>query len=100
MQTLMEGWGCLVTSVATYKKAQEAIAVQDFDIVLADYRLDYDETGLDFLSLISCNGVLVTAEQDKTLQNKAAELNFQYLAKPVEPSALKALLLFFLNNNS
>ena len=99
MQTLMQGWGCTVTSVATYKKAFEALKTQEFDVVLADYRLDYDETGLDFLALIEKNGVLITAEQDKTLQSKAGDLGFQYLAKPIEPAALKALLIFFLNDD-
>ena len=100
MQTLMLSWGCSVTCELTYKKAKQALSNNDFDIVLADYRLDYDETGIDFLSLIDCHGVLITAEQDKTLQSKAEDMGFQFLAKPIEPAALKALLLFFLNTSS
>ena len=100
MQTLMLSWGCLVTCELTFKKAKQALSNNGFDIVLADYRLDYDETGIDFLSLIDCHGVLITAEQDKTLQSKAEDMGFQFLAKPIEPAALKALLLFFLNTSS
>lgn len=99
MRTLMQGWGCNVTSIATYKKAVEALDQQDFDVVLADYRLDYNETGLDFLSLIDECGVLITAEQDKTLKNRVADLGFQYLAKPIEPAALKSVLLYYLYMN-
>ena len=67
-------------------------------MVLADYRLDYKETGLDFLALIDANGVLITAEQDKSLKGAVRELGHHYLAKPIEPAALKTLMLFLLND--
>lgn len=98
MQTLLQGWGCEVTSLPTFKRAAEALKQQDFDVVLADYRLDYKETGLDFLALINTNGVLITAEQDKSLKVAVHELGHHYLAKPIEPAALKTLMLFLLSN--
>ena len=98
MQTLLQGWGCEVTSVSTFKRAVAAIEQRHYDVVLADYRLDYSETGLDFLALVEANGVLITAEQDKSLEDQAIELGHHYLAKPIEPAALKALMLFLLNN--
>lgn len=98
MQTLLQGWGCDVTSVGTYERAVQALEQQDFDVVLADYRLDYNETGLDFLELIDTNGVLITAEQDKSLKANSSNLGHHYLAKPIEPAALKALMLFLLSN--
>ena len=100
MSTLLEEWGAIVTSVATYKRAVDALSEVDFDLVLADYRLDYGETGLDFLKLADIKGALLTAEQDKSLRSQASELGYQYLAKPIEPAALKAVLLFLLDNES
>ncbi|RBP51321.1 PAS domain-containing hybrid sensor histidine kinase/response regulator [Arenicella xantha] len=100
MQTLLRGWGCEVTSVSGYKEGLRAISQQPFDILLADYRLDYSETGLDFLCMATAIddaeqavGILVTAEQDDSLSSKAAALGFMYLAKPIEPAALRSLLM-------
>ena len=100
MRSLLEGWGAIVTSVATYKRAVDALSEVDFDLVLADYRLDDAETGLDFLALADIKGALITAEQDKRLKPKAIALGYQYLAKPIEPAMLKSVLLFLLDNNS
>lgn len=99
MSTLLEGWGAIVTSVATFKRAVDALSEVDFDLVLADYRLDYAETGLDFLQVADIKGALITAEQDKSLRSKAIDSGYQYLAKPIEPAALKAVLLFLLDND-
>lgn len=100
MQTLLQGWGCSVTSVSTYKQGLRAVSDQTFDILLADYRLDYAETGLDFLCMATALddvahavGILITAEQDESLSSKAAALGFLYLAKPIEPDTLRSLLL-------
>ena len=107
MQTLLEGWDCEVTSVSTYKRGIAALEENEFQIVLADYRLDYLETGLDFLiAARSCQsdggenplqGVLITAEQDKSLNSQARDLGFQYLAKPIEPASLKSLFIVSVN---
>lgn len=110
MRTLLQSWGCVVTSVATYKQGVNVLNESQFDVVLADYRLDYDETGLELLSVASVihgekntsniNGVLITAEQDKSLNKQASDLGFHYLAKPIEPASLKSLLLFLLTHDA
>ena len=103
MQTMLEGWGCKVTAVLTYEDAVEAIDVNDFDVVLADYRLDAVETGLDFLETYkqkssSAKGVLITAEQDKSLEVTVESRDFIYMAKPVAPAALKSILMYLVSS--
>jgi Na+/proline symporter/signal transduction histidine kinase/CheY-like chemotaxis protein len=100
MRTLLEGWGAIVTSVATYSRAVDALSEVDFDLILADYRLDFAKTGLDFLLIADIKGALITAEQDKTLKTQAKDLGYQYLAKPIEPAALKAVLLYLLDTEA
>lgn len=100
MRTLLEGWGAIVTSVATYSRAVDALSEVDFDLILADYRLDFAKTGLDFLLIADIKGALITAEQDKTLKTQAKDLGYQYLAKPIEPAALKAVLLYLLDTDA
>lgn len=108
MQTLIQGWGCSVTCVLTFKDAVLALDKNAYQIVLADYQLDYKETGLDFLkialesdehkSTAPIQGILITAEQDENLEITAKDLGFHYLSKPVEPAALKSMMLFLLSN--
>jgi len=104
MQTLLEGWGCLMTSVTTYKQGLISLKKEDYQIILADYRLDFEETGLDFLNLASkmskqspIQGVLITAEQDKNIEEQTLESGYNYLAKPVQPVSLKSIMVSLLN---
>ena len=107
MRTLIDGWGCEYWCLNDYDQALSVFKDNDVNVVLADYRLDGDETGLDFLAMVNqhnlntvdsapVNGILITAEQDIRLKQQAHDLTFQYLAKPVEPAALKSLLIYFL----
>ncbi len=103
METLLEGWGCEVSCVVSYEEAKQQFDDNEYDVVLADYRLDGDATGLDFLekcrgSSKPLQGVLITAEQDKTLKNKAADNDLLYMAKPIEPAALKSLMMYLVSN--
>ena len=100
MTNLLKGWGCDVVSVKSYGHAKEHLLRDDFQFVLADYRLDDEETGLDVLKLAAeqsdsgrFQGILITAEHDETLGGRVFDLGFHYLEKPVEPKELKTLLL-------
>jgi signal transduction histidine kinase len=104
MQTMIEYWGCNVVCSLDYQEAINLSENMEFDIVLADYRLDDDETGLDFLKVsqtksTSLKGVLITAEQDKLLKPKVEQQGFSYLAKPVEPASLKSLMMYLVSKN-
>lgn len=103
MHTLLNGWGCDVVSVLTYQDAEFQVDNHEFDVALVDFRLDGDETGLDFLTHCrekaeqrpgpALKGILITAEQDKTLKSRVAEQGFLYLSKPIEPASLKSSLM-------
>lgn len=99
MQALLNSWGCHVIPCVNFDQAKDTFknSTQNIDLVLADYRLDNAETGLDFLDFacehnaeITC--VLVTAEQDLSIKNIALEKGYTFLAKPVEPAALRGIL--------
>ncbi len=102
MQTLLEGWGCEVVRAMAYQEALSVIERHELDLVLVDYRLDGEETGLDILRhgrqrSSSLKGVLITAEQDKSLKPLASDLGFMYLDKPLEPAALKSLMMYMVS---
>ena len=99
MQIMIEYWGCKVVCSQNYQDAINQYENQEFDIVLADYRLDDSETGLDFLTYCqtksaALKGVLITAEQDKLLKPRVEKHGFNYLAKPIEPASLKSLMMY------
>lgn len=100
MSALLENWGCEVLMCPDYAQALTQLeANRDrIDLVLADYRLDGTETGLDFLNYSTslkpdCTSVLVTAEQDPSIKNSAQDNGHLFLAKPVEPAALRGILV-------
>ena len=98
-RSLLERWGANITCMDDASKLRELLDDGTrFDVVLMDYQLGVEDTGLDLLRY--CKqvmgdgfvGVLVTAEQDSSLEQKANELGFRFLAKPVEPAKLRTLL--------
>lgn len=98
MSALLSNWGCNVIACRTYEEAlKHSQQYNTIDMILADYRLDGQQNGLEFLN-IACpsggdkTGVLVTAEQDLSIKNKAIESGHIFLAKPVEPAALRGIL--------
>ena len=102
MQGILDGWGCDVLYCFEYEAAKAAIENQHWDVVLADYRLNGLDTGLDLLELVKSGNkmnrgeevirVLITAEQNPRLKNKVLELGHYLMEKPIEAQRLKSLL--------
>ena len=99
MAALLNNWGCEVVKCTTFDQAEKTIRQQghSIDMILADYRLDGQQTGLDFLNIARefdnhFTGVLVTAEQDLDIKKATLENGHIFLAKPVEPAALRGIL--------
>ncbi len=99
MTALLTNWGCEVIGCATFERAVNVLRkdTHSIDMILADYRLDGTQTGLDFLNFASefddnITGVLVTAEQDLEIKKNAQDNGHIFLPKPVEPAALRGIL--------
>jgi CheY-like chemotaxis protein len=99
MQVLLERWGVRVLRARTADEARRAFAKHAPDVVLADYRLDDDSCdGLELLQSLRVGGVvhapaaLVTADHGTALAERARELGYKVLRKPVKPAALRGLL--------
>ena len=98
-QALLQRWGCTVPLAAG---APEALAAaqpgQAPQLVLLDVHLGAGLHGPEvFAQLCQRWGqtpavILVTAERDATLRRQAAERGWGFLAKPVRPPALRALV--------
>ncbi len=96
MEALLTGWGCQVSSCGDKVGALAALRNNTHDIVLADYHLDEDNNGIDLLTEVFCGSfppcIIVSADQTDTVQDRANQLGFLFLAKPLKPAALRATI--------
>ncbi len=98
-ETLLQRWGVNVTCLNSARQFEEMEQQgSQYDVVLMDYQLGDGDNGLTLLERFqelhgdNFFGVLVTAEQDPIIKNRAKELGFGFLAKPVEPAKFRSLL--------
>lgn len=100
MRAMLETWQCRVTTVQTLEELRHLIEARDYHprLVLADYHLDDDDTGLDAIDIISVllpylpPVVMITADYSNELRQTAKERGFTLMNKPVKPLKLKVLI--------
>lgn len=100
MIALLETWECEVHAAGTWEEAVEILEDDHvaIDIMLVDYQLDDDTNGLDLMLHLremasrEIPGILVTANSDNDIVNKAKQHHFGYLRKLIRPGQLRALM--------
>lgn len=106
MKTLLEGWGCRVTTALSL---EHLLALVDptsdpADLLIADYHLDDGKNGVDAARSISQRMLkelpvlMITANYNKDLKQEIRELGYILMNKPVKPLKLKTTLLHLLKN--
>ncbi|MDX1756826.1 MAG: NahK/ErcS family hybrid sensor histidine kinase/response regulator [Marinobacter sp.] len=100
MKTLLEGWGCRVLTAVSLAdlEAQVDLVSSPVDLILADYHLDNDETGVDAVAAI--NGlreqtvpvVMITANYTNELKQDIRDRGYLLMNKPVKPLKLRSAL--------
>jgi len=108
MRTLLQGWSCEViaaTNVADAWSQVEKLGALP-DIVLMDYHLESDLTGLAALDSLSTRAgrrlpaILVTANYTEVVRQEADARSYPVLNKPVRPGALRALMAQMLSRET
>ena len=100
LDLLLKRWQC---DVYLAKNLEQAIAIVDDleglpDIMLADFHLDDNESGLDAMDALrekyqfQIPGVLITADTRKALVEEVEGKDYRYMAKMVRPAALRAVI--------
>jgi len=99
MQALLSSWGCNIVAVADEHSIDQLPFTPD--ILLADFQLDGDVTGLDVIRRIrrqyspaekDIPAILITADPREQVAEKAQQAQVQFLSKPVRPASLRALM--------
>jgi PAS domain S-box-containing protein len=99
MTHLLEGWSC---SVLTATDTEGALAVLEEaghapDLVLADFHLDGDDTGLRSIAAVRSRwgdipSVVITADYGEDVRERVRAAGFAIMRKPVKPAALRAIM--------
>jgi CheY-like chemotaxis protein len=100
MTRWLEQWGASVLPAST---TSEAVGyVEDMgmppDIILADYQLDQDDTGIEAVSLIrgitgaQVPAILITANQSKSVRQEAEVNDISVMQKPAELARLRGMI--------
>jgi len=100
LNMLLENWGYLVDCAGTAEAGLQQYKSNRYDLVISDYRLPNQKTGLDVIKAIrqqdTIPAVLLTGEADpgklKEVQETGEGINYKILNKPVKPASLRFLL--------
>lgn len=97
MRALLHGWACEVLAAADGEAALSLAGQQRPDLVLLDYHLDDDQTGLDVLARLRgelghLHAILITADHSQAVRDAAVAAGCQLLHKPLKPLALRSMM--------
>ena len=99
MQLLLDGWGCEVMTALGYDEvAAQRSDLDDLDLVIADYHLDDNRTGIEAVArmhdelAINAPVLMITANYSNDLKQQVRALGYRLMNKPVKPAKLKALI--------
>lgn len=108
MHSLLTHWGCSVTSVTSGKEACDLIQPEtpEPNIIIADYKLQDGETGIDAIKLIkrmlniSAPILIITGDTSEETINEIKSQGYSYLHKPIAASKLRSILRFIFDENN
>ncbi|MEX1670921.1 NahK/ErcS family hybrid sensor histidine kinase/response regulator [Zhongshania guokunii] len=99
MEALLGQWGCRVFSAAHLGEVLGQWRLEAApDIVLADFHLDKDETGLDLLQALNYHwhthlpAVVISADNSPEVRAQVEDAGYRFLSKPVKPAALRGVV--------
>ncbi len=98
MRSLLEQWGVQVETAADLGQCLSRWRnPEPPNVILADYHLD-TETGLDVLQALTyhwdceLSAIIISADNSEGLRGMVADAGYWYLAKPVQPAALRNII--------
>lgn len=101
MRTLLRQWGCellLADSVRTLQDELQSLDYPRPDVVIADYRLQNNTTGVDAVRVVrnqfdaAIPALIISGDTDRSVQAYAEKNDCLLLHKPVQPGVLREAL--------
>jgi len=108
MRTLLEGWGCRVTTALSEQDLARQVDNYhaEADLLIADYHLDDDQNGVDAVARINARrgravpALMITANYSNELKLQIRELGHTLMHKPVRPMKLKTAMSHLLGQHA
>jgi CheY-like chemotaxis protein len=96
----MTRWGCEVITAGSYDELSELVDLRhaECDLLLVDYHLDNDQTGIMVAQQINENRrvaiptIMISANYRQELREQCKENNIFLLNKPVKPLKLRMIM--------
>ena len=99
MESLVSRWGCEVKTATDLMSSLQCLEEGwTPDVIFSDYRLDNERTGLEVLQQCrlrlgnTFEGVMISADKTDDLLASIKSNGFGFIAKPVKPLKLRAVL--------
>lgn len=107
MATLLDGWGCRITTALSLDHLREQLAVgaAPLDLLIVDYHLNNDVNGIDVVTDILRQRpdqppvLMVTANYSNELKQQIRDRGYRLLHKPIRPLKLKTVLSHMLKSS-
>lgn len=98
MEATLGRWGCTVRRASSVAEVEDAADAVGIDAALVDHQLDGGESGFDAIARLEAKlgrtppGAFISADPGPELAERAREMGWPVMRKPVEPAALRAWL--------
>ncbi len=94
MRGLLEGWGWQVRLAQDAASARAALAQGAVDLLLLDYHLGGDQSGLDVHAMLDCTApaIIITADRSEAVRAAVEARGLLLLYKPLKPLALRSVM--------
>ncbi|GAA0853244.1 PAS domain-containing hybrid sensor histidine kinase/response regulator [Aliiglaciecola litoralis] len=105
---LLTSWGALVISITRVEEIEEKIRDVNIDLMILDYHLDENQTGIDIANEVrrvvslqrgrqnnaqsTIIGILNSSDRSDEIRTQALENELLFLPKPLKSAALKRML--------
>jgi DNA-binding response OmpR family regulator len=101
---ILNSWGYKVTAVTMLDAVQQRLAAGErWDLVISDYQLGGDATGLDVSKTVRLHlgaqtpCILISGDTSLSVQKRVDGAGLYLLHKPVKPAKLRSLVQYHLN---
>jgi len=100
MESVLGSWGCVIATADALSSARQQL--ENFgqpDVIIADFRLRDNESGLDVIEAIrdefntEIPAILITGDTAPARLQQAAKASVELLHKPVEPTRLRLAIV-------
>lgn len=105
--TILSAWGGSVSLAGSLQVVLDKLAAgKDWDLIISDYQLGVEETGLDVIKAVreqrhrDVPAILISGDTSPELLQLANSAGHHLIHKPVKPAKLRSLVMYLLQGSA